>query len=393
MRRKSCLFLTVIFMICLIGCGWKKDSNIAKLVDEFEQIEENNEKTNIEVDNKSENQNQSTDDITISSDKGNEKGNDVIDEVVSEFVADFDEIDVYDYNDDSFSNIVSDYTEPDNIGDSLFDYRVCICGTIYQLPMYVKDLISLGWRPSKYYDIYEEIKSLTTKGFTFEKNGYEMYITVVNYDINQKQAIDCVVVAAKVEGICYDDMDIVDIKMLNDIKWGQTKPNDIISLFGNPDSEYNSNDLTRKTLTYKEDIYNYIEFSFKGENELLLSGIEIDNYKEPDGFVASEPDRTYIPKIVATYKKPSSLTDNPEDFIFELDGALYRLPCPVQEFVDNGWKINEDESGDIVYGYDFEFVTLEKNGFKLRIPAYNYYKNGTVIQNCFVENVSLHHYD
>lgn len=72
------------------------------------------------------------------------------------------------------------------------------------------------------------------------------------------------------------------------------------------------------------------------------------------------------------------MTDNPEDFVFELEGALYRLPCPVQEFVENGWKINEDESGDIVYGYDFEYLTLEKNGLKFRIPAYNYYKNGSI---------------
>lgn len=353
----------------------KSDSDIAKSDDGFKQTEEYSVKQN----------------ITIDYDE-TEKPDEIIDEMVSEFVTEFNDTDTYDYNDDSFSDVTSDYREPDNLGESLFDYRVYISGTIYQLPMYVTDLIGLGWRPSKYEEIYKEIEPLKTKGFTFTKSGYEMYITVANYDINQKQAIECVV-ATNIQGICYDEMDKVDIKMLNDIEWGLTKPEDVSRLFGNPDDEYNSDDLTKKKMTYKENTYNYVVFSFKGEEQLYLSGIEIKNYKEPDGFSTSEPDRTYIPKVVFMYKKPSSLTDNPEDFIFELDGSLYWLPCPVQEFVDNGWTIIEKESGDIVDGYDFDYVTIEKNGVKLRTPAYNYYKNGTFIQNCFITSFSLQQYD
>ena len=47
------------------------------------------------------------------------------------------------------------------------------------------------------------------------------------------------------------------------------------------------------------------------------------------------------------YKKPVNMGKSIDDYIFKLDGSLYQMPCPLDEFISNGWeysgKLKEDE--------------------------------------------------
>ena len=40
------------------------------------------------------------------------------------------------------------------------------------------------------------------------------------------------------------------------------------------------------------------------------------------------------------YKKPMTMGKSIDDYIFKLDGSLYQMPCPLDEFLSNGWKYN-----------------------------------------------------
>lgn len=40
------------------------------------------------------------------------------------------------------------------------------------------------------------------------------------------------------------------------------------------------------------------------------------------------------------YKKPMTMGKFIDDYIFKLDGSLYQMPCPLDEFLSNGWKYN-----------------------------------------------------
>ena len=47
------------------------------------------------------------------------------------------------------------------------------------------------------------------------------------------------------------------------------------------------------------------------------------------------------------YKKPITMGKSIDDYIFKLDGSLYQMPCPLDEFISNGWeysgKLKKDE--------------------------------------------------
>ena len=40
------------------------------------------------------------------------------------------------------------------------------------------------------------------------------------------------------------------------------------------------------------------------------------------------------------YKKPMTMGKSIDDYIFKLDDSLYQMPCPLDEFLSNGWKYN-----------------------------------------------------
>ena len=51
------------------------------------------------------------------------------------------------------------------------------------------------------------------------------------------------------------------------------------------------------------------------------------------------------------YKKPMTMGKSIDDYIFKLDGSLYQMPCPLDEFLLNGWKYNGKlkKSGNYTY--------------------------------------------
>jgi len=73
--------------------------------------------------------------------------------------------------------------------------------------------------------------------------------------------------------------------------------------------------------------------------------------------------------IQEPYKKPELLTNNPFDYIFELDGALYQMPFPAKEMERNGWKI--EEQGALEAG-DRKTVHVSKTGITLTLGLWNY---------------------
>lgn len=384
--RKVYLYIGILLLLlCFAGCGNNRESisdveyNDTKSEDK--DINQNTDKN--EVKDIGDNvEKESGVDITAE-----EKANEVINNMVSDF---FEENDLDNLDIDIIDETASDKVEMEEAYTPRFDYEIFIDGVSYKLPMYVSDLMALGWEVSEYYDIYEGVNPYTAGSFFIFKNkDYELLTSIINYDVNQKPAIECVVGEIR---ISCNNADSADIKTQNDIKLGVTKPEDVLELFGEPDYEYNFEEYHSRSLEYREDVYNYLKFTFDGEENMVLTEIEIDNYREPDGFEASEVDKTYIPQATSAYISPSEITDNIEDYIFELDGELYKLPCPVQAFIDNGWEIVKDKSKEIVYGYGVEWVTLEKNGVEISGGAYNYDKNGTVISNCFIDEIRLSRY-
>ena len=79
--------------------------------------------------------------------------------------------------------------------------------------------------------------------------------------------------------------------------------------------------------------------------------------------------------------------------IIEVDGALYQLPCPVSEFVNNGWEVVDGKSEESIEGRGSGKVTLRKNNFEFWTYVRNYDDNATAVENSFVTDFQLRDHD
>lgn len=285
------------------------------------------------------------------------------------------------------NRVSSNYTSPE-LGSSIYDYQIEIDGDVLQFPMYVSDLISLGWEPevSSYENANtDKLGAGYYESFTFCKGENRANIFVVNFDINEKVAVDCI--ATGIDFCIYDIKDEkTEIYLPGGISWNNSTYEDVVAAYGTPSTD-NAHEEMRYS-TYTESTQNDIEFAFDLEKNNSIFSIEIRHFVAPEDFQQSEADLEYVPEYVKAYVTPTKVSDNPEDFIFMLDGDLYKLPCPVSEFEKNGWEVLEEESDTVIEGQGWGRITLRKNNFQFRSSVRNYDVNGVSVSNSFVTDFS-----
>ena len=86
-------------------------------------------------------------------------------------------------------------------------------------------------------------------------------------------------------------------------------------------------------------------------------------------------DYTQMPDYLTLYTAPSLTYYDITQAQFILDGKAYQLPCPLKEFLDDGWEITGTSRR---YVQPLERVndvmTICKNGFTLEVDVINYQK-------------------
>ena len=77
---------------------------------------------------------------------------------------------------------------------------------------------------------------------------------------------------------------------------------------------------------------------------LMVAPIETEN-------TTYENEELFSGRDWGEYKKPMTMGKSIDDYIFKLDGSLYQMPCPLDEFLLNGWKYNGKlkKSGNYTY--------------------------------------------
>ncbi len=285
------------------------------------------------------------------------------------------------------ASVASGYSAPTELSDSLYDYQIRINDDILQLPMYVDDLLAQGWEASeRLSDLSTGMRPSTYDLYYFEKDGVRLCADVMNWDVNERTAGECVI-----NGFMVDRFDAkeADVQVPGGIDWNASTADDVVATYGTPSYENETSSL--QFIKYEEDTRKGIEFQFDlatGE----LRKIELNYFVKPEGF-AEGTVSTDVPELTAKYQAPSALSDEPKDFIMEVDGAMYQLPCPVSEFVNNGWEIVTDKSEETVEGRGAGKVTLRKNNFSFWSYVRNYDDNATAIENCFLNNFELRDHD
>ncbi len=83
-----------------------------------------------------------------------------------------------------------------------------------------------------------------------------------------------------------------------------------------------------------------------------------------------------------TYNSPEQLLN----FSFELDGETYQLPCPYNDFSENGWSLFATEDNDVP-GRNKTTITLKKDDNWFLAHVYNTNGNAAAIKDCMVGEI------
>ena len=275
---------------------------------------------------------------------------------------------------------------PADLSDDIYDFQISIDGDIYQFPMWYSEFEALGWT----YD-GDSSETLSSNQYTttevWEKDGVKVYTGFANLSMNTAPYSECEVTGITLDKFYLEDCDW-EIILPGGIQYGVSDADEIKEAYGTPTSDYDG-DLYY-SMTYEYDLYQEIQlYVYKESN--TLEEIKIRNMVELEG-ADNSVDET-VPDVVKNYVAPTSVGDDFYSFNVEFEGNLYTLPCPVTEFLANGFEINESDSDAVIAANNNGWIELKYNNMTLRALAYNYADYATVLENCFVTSVETSEYD
>lgn len=266
------------------------------------------------------------------------------------------------------------------MSDELYDFTFILDGVTYQLPFAYSQLAENGW------DIYwgadsdeSTIPANSYDTLQMSKNGVKINIDVVNLSGDTQKIKDLVVGGIKVTLNDLVDADLFTIAKNIGVS---ATVDEVTAAFGTANKTYNGDEHT--ALTYRVDNYVEVEFYVYKEKE-QSNTIRLRNFI--GGETNANETSADVPEYLSAYQPPTELGQNLFDGIIELDGDLYKLPAPVQTFLDNGWiityKTNEVGSGNK------ELLEFERDGKKLSVYIYNFAEYQTIPENCAVYDIKV----
>lgn len=269
---------------------------------------------------------------------------------------------------------------PSELSDDLYSFQISIDGTIYQFPMWASDFEALGWTYAG-----DATRTLASNEYTvaetWKKGNTSVYTKLANLSMNTVSMKDCMVAGIEVDEYLLKDSDS-EIILPKGIQYGVSTKEDVIAAYGDPTYEYDGDNWYK--MGYEKDYYQEIFLYISTETGKLCQ-IELENMIELEG-ADNSVDAT-VPDVVKNYKAPTALGDDLYEFDIELEGKLYTLPCPVSEFLANGFTINEDNSDEAFPSEGSGWLELVYNNQAFHTIVYNYADYATTAENCFVTDI------
>lgn len=269
---------------------------------------------------------------------------------------------------------------PSELSDDLYDFQIAIDGVVYQFPMWYSDFEALGWEY-----LGDKTDTLSSNQYTvaesWEKDGFEVYTRIANLSMNTAAFTDCEVAGIKIEQYNFGECGW-EILLPGGIQYGVSGVDDIKTAYGDPSSDYDGEHYYK--MTYKDDLYSEVSL-YVYKDTGTLGDIEMQNIIELEGMDNSVNDE--VPEQVKNYQAPDKLGDDLYSFHVEVEGDVYKLPCPVSVFLENGFKINEQNSDAEIGAKSHGWVELSYNNQSLRVIVDNYADYATIAENCFVTSI------
>lgn len=277
--------------------------------------------------------------------------------------------------------LMSAFAAEEELSDDLYDFQVMIDGELYQFPMSFADFEAMGWKYGG-----DETKLIapwqSSSVETFTRGDLKIYTRLFNLGINTVPLSESMVAGVNVEKYYYDQAPGTEIVFPGGLVFGEATLDDLTAAYGSPDDDY-ENDMYTK-VTYDQDYYESWDFYVYAESGVVEEFEVTYVVADEDAIAADLALVTDAPIAeVTSYVAPTELGDDPFAWIVEFDGVLYQMPAPISQLIENGWELDKD-SPSVIYGADYEFIDLKKDGETLHGMANNYNPNATVTENCFM---------
>ena len=95
----------------------------------------------------------------------------------------------------------------------------------------------------------------------------------------------------------------------------------------------------------------------------------------------------------ATVSTVEGLSDSLDDYTFELDGVVMKLPVPYQEFAAHGWSLysydNSDTEEDLIKAQDYEMYDMTNGDARIDVRIYNPSGDTRPVRECKIGSVQV----
>ena len=261
---------------------------------------------------------------------------------------------------------------PSELSEDIYSFQVSVNGKVMQFPMWYSDFESLGFSYTK--DATQTLSSSQyTVGEVWTLDG-----------VKAQPYTKCMVAGINFDKYYLEDANW-EIILPKGIQYGVSTKEDILAAYGTPSSDYEGSMYYK--MAYEYDYHQEIIFYVYNESG-VVEEIEIENVIELEG-ADNSIDET-VPEMVTKYTAPAAVGDDLYTFNAEIEGHLYTFPCPVSEFLANGFTIQENNSAQAVAAGDFDWVELRYDNQSIRLIVRNYADYATIPENCFIKSFETH---
>ena len=275
-----------------------------------------------------------------------------------------------------------DYETPADMSDDMWSFQLAINGELYQFPMWYSEFEAKGWTykgdkttklASDQYLIREE----------WTKDGITVFTSIANLSMNTKDVTESAVSAIDVEDDSLNELGW-KVEMPGGIIFGVSTEEDVVAAYGKPDGSHEAN--WGSSVSYAQGWSENIGFCFDKETGVITK-ISLENIVEMEGLDNSiNPE---VPDIVKEYVAPTELGKDLYSFDVKIDENYYNFPCPVSEFLKNGYSLYESKGDSELGASDIGNVVFMYKGEGYKYQAANYADYATTIDNCFIYNFDV----
>lgn len=260
---------------------------------------------------------------------------------------------------------------------SSFDFAVW--GVNYQIPMTYGEFVECGWTYDG--DDQEMVSGQSyLQGETFAMEDSSVTVDIMNPEASEQPVSQCYIAGFHVDAETREGQGVY-VNLPGNIVLQNSVEDDVIAAYGAPKDRYEQEQ--QLVLTYEFGLNRTVQLGFDRETGLLMQ-LNLQNLKNPAGDEMLEHAVSQKTPEVEAYQAPETLGTDLSEFVVSYDGVLYRLPVPVSVLTEHGWEINKKESDEAVKGFQYGYVTLEKDGRRVFGNVRNDSEAAVKIKNCFV---------